>query len=283
MKKLAIGFAIGWLAAFALVLAFPLNAQELCTGGPCTANTGTEFSAAAAQNGSKGQVEIDGAVTPNGTGNPTGLRMIWNATGTGTGTPQGVVNYQYGYTGSSATINEYSQNDSAGTNQTFMGGNGLYRGGSFATTAGHNYAAVWQTFGSSTLNATIVALANGSGTAANVGGTFLATNGGGSGLATALYAGSHSAKPTYVKAVAQFNSAAVNPLPPLVLQIADATVFQVRTDGSVQLVDAGLTKPTCDATHRGALWYVAGGAGVADTFEACTKSAADVYAWAPLP
>lgn len=270
------------LAIVACVLSLGVSAQELCTSGACTANGGTEFSATAAQNGSKGQVEIDGALTPNGTGNPTGLRMIWNATGTGTGVVQGVVNYQYGYTGSSSTINEYSQNDSAGTNASFMGGNSLYRGGTFATTAGHNYAAVWQTFGSSTLNATIVALANGSGTAANVGGTFLATNGGGSGLATALYAGSHAAKPNYVKAVIQANSAAVNPLPPLVLQIADAAVFQVRTDGSVQLVDAGLAKPTCDATHRGALWYHAGGAGVADTFEACSKGADDQFLWRAL-
>lgn len=35
----------------------------------------------------------------------------------------------------------------------------------------------------------------------------------------------------------------------------------------------------CSASIRGAIRYTAGGAGVADTFDACTKSAADVYAW----
>ncbi len=41
-------------------------------------------------------------------------------------------------------------------------------------------------------------------------------------------------------------------------------------------------KPTCDATQRGRVWYVAGGAGVADTFEVCKKDAADSYAWTTL-
>ena len=39
------------------------------------------------------------------------------------------------------------------------------------------------------------------------------------------------------------------------------------------------TQPTCDSTNRGGMWRVEGGAGVADTFEACMKSAADTYAW----
>lgn len=42
------------------------------------------------------------------------------------------------------------------------------------------------------------------------------------------------------------------------------------------------SKPTCDASARGRRWYVEGGAGVADTYEACTKDAADVYAWRTL-
>lgn len=44
----------------------------------------------------------------------------------------------------------------------------------------------------------------------------------------------------------------------------------------------GGSKPTCDSSIRGSLWYVQGGAGVADTFEACTKDAADAYAWRTL-
>lgn len=42
------------------------------------------------------------------------------------------------------------------------------------------------------------------------------------------------------------------------------------------------TRPTCDASTRGAIFYVAGGAGVADTCEVCVKSALDAYAWVSL-
>lgn len=42
------------------------------------------------------------------------------------------------------------------------------------------------------------------------------------------------------------------------------------------------TRPTCDAAARGTSWYVAGGAGAADTIEICLKSAADTYAWTAL-
>ena len=49
--------------------------------------------------------------------------------------------------------------------------------------------------------------------------------------------------------------------------------------GAVQIEDGG-TQPTCAAGIRGSLWYEAGGAGVADTFEICGKQAAgDTYAW----
>lgn len=42
------------------------------------------------------------------------------------------------------------------------------------------------------------------------------------------------------------------------------------------------SRPTCDATTRGTLWYVAGGAGVADTCEICRKDGADAYAWVTI-
>lgn len=42
------------------------------------------------------------------------------------------------------------------------------------------------------------------------------------------------------------------------------------------------SKPTCDSGNRGTVWYVAGGAGVADTFELCRKDNADAYAWVSL-
>lgn len=48
------------------------------------------------------------------------------------------------------------------------------------------------------------------------------------------------------------------------------------------IVDDAGTKPTCDATTRGAIWYDAGGAGVLDTLEVCRKDAGDAYAWVSL-
>lgn len=48
--------------------------------------------------------------------------------------------------------------------------------------------------------------------------------------------------------------------------------------GGVQLTTAG-SQPTCDAAHRGTMWVVQGGTGVADDFQVCLKDAADVYAW----
>jgi hypothetical protein len=48
--------------------------------------------------------------------------------------------------------------------------------------------------------------------------------------------------------------------------------------GAVRIVDGG-TQPTCAAGIRGAIWYDAGGAGVADSISICAKAAADTYAW----
>lgn len=42
------------------------------------------------------------------------------------------------------------------------------------------------------------------------------------------------------------------------------------------------TEGTCDASNRGRLVMVQGGAGVADTFRVCSKDAADAYAWRAL-
>lgn len=56
---------------------------------------------------------------------------------------------------------------------------------------------------------------------------------------------------------------------------------QIPSDGGLQYLTG--TRPTCDATHRGTVFYVAGGGGVADTHESCVKDAADVYAWSSLP
>lgn len=44
-------------------------------------------------------------------------------------------------------------------------------------------------------------------------------------------------------------------------------------------IETSGTKVACDSTQRGSIFYEAGGAGVADVFYVCTKSAADAYAW----
>lgn len=54
----------------------------------------------------------------------------------------------------------------------------------------------------------------------------------------------------------------------------------VLQTGGVQCVTG--SRPTCDAAARGMTWYVAGGAGAADTIEVCGKSAADSYSWVAL-
>ena len=54
-----------------------------------------------------------------------------------------------------------------------------------------------------------------------------------------------------------------------------AAKFQVT--GGIQYADG--SRPACDAPHRGSTWYVAGGAGVKDTFALCGKDASDAYAW----
>jgi len=46
--------------------------------------------------------------------------------------------------------------------------------------------------------------------------------------------------------------------------------FRLSTSGA---------QPTCDADHRGLMWNVEGGAGVADDFQVCQKDATDTYVW----
>lgn len=53
-----------------------------------------------------------------------------------------------------------------------------------------------------------------------------------------------------------------------------------KSNGGFQLTTG--TRPTCDATTRGTFWYVAGGAGVADTCEICRKDNLGAYAWVTL-
>jgi hypothetical protein len=57
-------------------------------------------------------------------------------------------------------------------------------------------------------------------------------------------------------------------------------ISSTASGGGVQLSTG--TKPTCDSSKRGLLWYVAGSAGVVDTLEVCRKSSSDTYTWVSL-
>lgn len=84
----------------------------------------------------------------------------------------------------------------------------------------------------------------------------------------------------------KMGSAGVASLITLFNAASDAATLSTDT---VDIVKAGKavqwttgSKPACAAGIRGTVWYVAGGAGVADTFEVCRKDAADAYAWVAL-
>lgn len=61
----------------------------------------------------------------------------------------------------------------------------------------------------------------------------------------------------------------------------DTNAAKMQVQDGVQWIYSA-ARPTCDSTHRGVVWYVAGGGGVADTFEVCYKNSADVYGWSQL-
>jgi hypothetical protein len=58
---------------------------------------------------------------------------------------------------------------------------------------------------------------------------------------------------------------------------ADSGAAKLQVTGGIQYADG--SRPACDSSHRGSTWYVAGGAGVKDTFALCGKDASDAYAW----
>lgn len=64
------------------------------------------------------------------------------------------------------------------------------------------------------------------------------------------------------------------------LQSTSTTLVKITYEG-FQLIDPG-TQPTCDSGLRGAIWYEAGGAGVADSIEVCAKDSGDSYAWVAM-
>ncbi len=64
-----------------------------------------------------------------------------------------------------------------------------------------------------------------------------------------------------------------------VVMYGDSTV--VGSEHGLQLQPYG-SKPTCDASRRGTIFYTAGDTGVADMTEMCRKDAEDNYAWSNL-
>ncbi len=62
----------------------------------------------------------------------------------------------------------------------------------------------------------------------------------------------------------------------------NALVERVCIDSTGGLRWLTTAEPTCNSTTRGTVNYVAGGAGVLDTFKLCRKDAADAYAWVTL-
>jgi len=52
----------------------------------------------------------------------------------------------------------------------------------------------------------------------------------------------------------------------------------VAAKGGVQVATSG-AQPACDSAHRGLMWNIEGGVGVADILQICQKNAADVYVW----
>ncbi len=65
------------------------------------------------------------------------------------------------------------------------------------------------------------------------------------------------------------------------IQDANASNYvagELNADGGIRLSTAG-AQPTCDSAHRGLMWNVEGGVGVADIFQVCQKDASENYAW----
>jgi len=52
----------------------------------------------------------------------------------------------------------------------------------------------------------------------------------------------------------------------------------IASKNGLQAVTSG-SQPTCDADHRGLMWNIEGGTGVADIFQICQKDATDTYVW----
>ncbi len=63
------------------------------------------------------------------------------------------------------------------------------------------------------------------------------------------------------------------------VQSESGTVMMSVTAEGALLLQPNGSKPVCDETRRGQLWFTQGGTGEADQIEVCAKTAADTYAW----
>ena len=103
----------------------------------------------------------------------------------------------------------------------------------------------------------------------------------GTGMVGGLSIGAGTAPSTSPADVTQMWTADVN-------AVAGQNGLHIRDElGGVYKVGAGIlwasnAEPTCAAGIRGTVNYVAGGAGVLDTFKVCRKDAGDAYAWVTL-
>lgn len=240
-------------------------------GTTVTVNGATAFKATVPQNGSVGIINTVATLTPNGTGNPTGLRLVWTGSGSGVGGPQGFVNFMAaGYTGASATILNYFENDSAGTNATFItGGNSAVQGSAVGATAGHNYGTSMVTNGSTTFNVPFIGIANGSSAGANVGAMLLATNG--TGTKTGAFIGIGATKPTSVTTALQIDNYAVV-APIMVAQDNGTSRYIIQDDASVWASQSTKTLTESAATTFVRL-SVASGARTGGTLFYCINAA----------
>jgi hypothetical protein len=70
------------------------------------------------------------------------------------------------------------------------------------------------------------------------------------------------------------------PTKPHQVMLGNSDIVETVLRGAVAF--STIAEPSCAAATRGQLVYVAGGAGVADTFRICTKDGADAYAYRAL-
>lgn len=205
----------------------------------------------------------------------------------------GAVTLFQGYTGTSQSYGWYARNQAAGTGTNLWSGYGNYgsvgvsapTGGSTGVGSGLLGVGAFNDRNFGVIGRATAFKAG----ATNIGGAFWAYNedagGTPSGKIVGIYSALSDLPASKAELDAELEPAAVlvdskdSAAPAIVARIAGVTSFSVPAAGQLRLHDTGMVKPACGAGHAGEHWYEAGAPGVADTYEVCTKDAADVYAW----